>query len=151
MKRNLIAILLALTVMSWAQSTTPSQTPAPDQKTAPADTKPACACCDETASGDHSSMYKDMKACMHHDAKDRKEAMACYGGKDANHAACCGKDAKACSKDGKTMACCADGKCAEGCETACCSAKDGETASHGCGGGNSCGKHDHHQHAAPGN
>src|SRR5512132_4074138 len=114
MKRNLIAILLALTVMSWAQSTTPGQTPAPDQKTAPADTKPACPCCDKTASAEHSSMHKDMKACMHHDAKDGKEAMVCCGGKDANNAACCGKDAKACGKDGKTMTCCADGKCAEG-------------------------------------
>jgi hypothetical protein len=150
MKRNLIAILLALTVMSWAQSSNPNQTPAPDQ-TAPADAKPACPCCDKMASADHGSMHKDMKACMHHHAKDGKEAMACGGGKDAKGVACCGKDAKACSKDGKAMACCADGKCAEGHEMACCSAKDGETASHDCCGGNSCGKHDHHQNTEPGN
>ena len=152
MKRNLIAILLALTVMSWAQSTTPTQTPAPDQKSAPADAKPGCPCCEKMSSADHSSMHKDMKACMHHDAKDGKETISCCGDKDAKDAAsCCGKDAKACSKDGKTMACCAEGKCAEGHEMACCSAKDGDAASHGCCGGNSCGKHDHHEHATPGN
>ncbi len=137
MKFKFCALILALTVMAWAQSTTPNQTPAPDQKSAPADAKPACPCCDKMASAEHSSMHKDMKACMHHDAKDGKEAMACCGGKDAKDAACCGKDAKACSKDGKTMACCA--------------AKDGETGPHSCCGGNSCGKHDHHEHAAPGN
>ena len=138
MKRNLIAILLALTVMSWAQSTTPTQTPAPDQKSAPADTKPACPCCEKMSSADHGSMHKDMQACMHHDGKDGKETSTCCGGKDAKDAAsCCGKDAKACSKDGKTMACC--------------TGKDGDAASHGCCGGNSCGKHDHHEHATPGN
>ena len=153
MKRNLIALLLALTVMSWAQSTTPNQTPAPDQKSAPADTKPGCPCCEKISSADHSSMQKDMKACMHHDAKDGKETIACCGEKDAKDAtSCCGKDAKACSKDGKTMACCAEGKCAEGHEEmACCSSKDGDAASHGCCCGNSCGKHDHHEHATPGN
>ncbi len=152
MKRNLIAILLALTVMSWAQSTPPTQTPAPDQKTAPADAKPGCPCCEKMSSADHSSMHKDMKACMHHDAKDGKETMACCSGKEAKDAAsCCGKDVKACSKDGKTMACCAEGKCAEGHEMACCATKDGDAASHGGCCGNSCGKHDHHEHAAPGN
>jgi hypothetical protein len=136
MKRNLIAILLALTVMSWAQSTTPNQDP--DRKSAPADAKPGCPCCDKMASADHRSMHRDMTACMHHDAKDGKEAMACCGGKDAQDASSrCGKDAKACSKDGKTMACC--------------SAKDGDATSHGCCGGDSCEKHDHHEHATPGN
>jgi hypothetical protein len=76
-KRNLIAILLALTVMSWAQSTTSTQTPAPDQKSAPADTKPGCSCCEKMSSADHSSMHKDMRhACTMMPRTERKRWLA---------------------------------------------------------------------------
>ena len=61
MKYKLIAFVLALTVMSWAQSTTPTQTPAPGEKSAPADAKATCPCCDKMASADH----EDAHACMH--------------------------------------------------------------------------------------
>ena len=158
MKRNLIAILLALTSMTWAQSTTPNQTPAPEQKAAPAEAKPGCPCCDKMATADHSSMHKDMQACMHHDAsaKDGKEAASCCSGKDVKDAkgaaSCCGgKDAQACAKDDKSAGCCASGKPGEGHEMACCSGKAGDASTQGCCAGNSCGKHDHHEHAAPGN
>ena len=156
MKHKLLVLFLALTVMSWAQSTTPNQTPAPDQKTAPADAKPACPCCDKMA--DHTAMHKDMDCCKQHDAstKDDKEAMSCCSEKDAkSEMSCCGgKDAKACmkkdgAKDDKSSAsCCANGKCGEGHEMACCSAKEGSAS--GCCGGNQCGKHNH-EPASPGN
>jgi hypothetical protein len=156
MKRKLVTILIALTTMAWAQSATPNQTPAPEQKTAPATAKPACPCCDKMASADHSSMHKDMQACMHHDASakaDGKDAMQCCAGKDAKDAASCcgGRDMKACAKDDKSAACCAGGKTGEGHEMACCSAKPGDASSPGCCGGNSCGRHEHQEHSAPGN
>jgi hypothetical protein len=155
MKHKLLVLFLALTVMSWAQSTTPNQTPAPEQKTVPADAKPACPCCDKMA--DHAAMHKDMDCCKHHDAsaKDGKESMSCCSEKDAKgEMACGGKDAKACMKkdgakgDKSSASCCANGKGGEGHEMACCSAKEGSAS--GCCGGNQCGKHNH-EPASPGN
>jgi hypothetical protein len=138
--------------MSWAQSTTPTPAPAPDQKSTPADTKANCPCCDKMASADH----KDMAACMHQSTagKDDKETMSCCAGKDAKDAATCcsGKEGKSCSKDDKaSAACCAGGKSGEGHEMACCSDKDGKKAAHDCCGGKQCGKPDHHDHETPGN
>jgi len=151
MKQKLVALLLALTMISWAQSTTPTQTPAPEQKSAPADAKATCPCCDKMASDDPHDMHKHQHACMRHDtdAKDGKDAMAGCAGKDAKEmAACCGKDGKSCVKDDQTATCCADGK--PGHELACCSGKPGRDTAHaGCCGAQ-CGKHDHHDHATPG-
>lgn len=114
------------------------------------------------ATAAHGDKHKGKHACMDHDAsaKDGKEAMSCCSGKDAKgEMACCGKDAKACVKDDKSSAkgdqsaaaCCGAGKCGEGHEMACCAAKDGDAASHGCCSGGQCGKHEHKEHAAPGN
>jgi hypothetical protein len=124
MKLKLIALLLALTVMSWAQSTTPAPAPAPDQKSTPADTKANCPGCDKMASADH----KDMAACMHHGAagKGDTETMSGCAGKDAKDAATCRsrKEGKSCSKDDRaSAACCAGGKGGEGHEMACSSDK----------------------------
>jgi hypothetical protein len=155
MKHKLLALLLALTAMSWAQSTTPNQTLAPEQKSAPADAKPACPCCDKMA--DHAAMHKDMECCANHkaSAKDDKEATSCCSEKDAKgEMSCCGdKDAKACmkkngTKDDKSSASCPKDKCGEGHEMACCSAKEGSAS--GCCHGNQCGKHNH-EPASPGN
>jgi hypothetical protein len=103
------------------------------------------------ASDDH----KDGNACMHHDAagKDQKEAMSCCSGKHAKEASSCcgGKDGKSCAKDDKITAACCGGKGGDGHEMACCSDKDGKKAADDCCGGNQCGKHDHHDHATPGN
>ena len=153
MKHKLLAFLLALTVMSWAQTTTPNQTPEP--KNAPADAKPACPCCDKMA--DHAAMHKDMACCANHDAtaKEGKEAMSCCAEKDAKgEMACSGKDAKACMKkdgakgDQSSASCCGEGKSDRGHEMACCSKKEGNAA--GCCGGNQCEKHSHDV-PAPGN
>ena len=154
MKLKICVLILALTVMSWAQSTTANQAAPPDQKSAAPDGKPACPCCDKMASADHADQHKGMRACMQHAAssKDAKETTPCCSDKEAKgEMACCGgKDAKACVKGDKSSAACC-GECAEGNEMACCSGKDGGAASPGCCGGNRCGKHEHHEHATPGN
>jgi hypothetical protein len=143
MKHKLTTLILALTTMSWAQSTTPA--PTPEQNSTPA--KASCPCCEKMASANH----KDMP-CMHHAGKDGKD-MSCCSGKDAKDAASCcsGKDAKSCSKDDKASAsCCDKNKPGEGEAMACC-AKDGKNGANGCCSGKQCGKHDHSDHPTPGN
>lgn len=87
MKHRLFAVILALTVMSWAQTstqTTPSQAPVPTDKAKPS-------CCEKMANG-------SSPACMRH--KDGKEIASCCSGKDA--ASCCGgQDVKARTQDDK--------------------------------------------------
>lgn len=147
MKSKLLAMILMLNVMCWAQTATPA--PAPEQKSAPAEAKPNCPCCEKMGDmHDHAAMHKNMQACMH--TKDGKDAMDCCAGKDGkSEMACChDKGVNTTAKDGKTS-CCGAGKC-EGKEISCCAAKDGKSAE-GCCGGNSCSKHDHAEHAAPGN
>jgi hypothetical protein len=153
MKSKLLAVLLALNVMCWAQtSTTPNPAPAPEKKSAPAEAKPACPCC-EHMGADHAAMHNGMESCcMHKDAAGKdKDAMSCCAGMDDKMACGRAKDNKATAKDDKAPAsCCGSGKCAAGKEMSCCAAKAGD-ADHDCCGGNACGKHDHAQHAAPGN
>jgi hypothetical protein len=105
MKYRMLALILALTVVSWAQTeTAPSTT---QQSTVPAE-KAKCACCDKMGAGD----MKDVESCCaHHDMKSRD-------GKDSKEmASCCGgKDAKSCMKNGKdktAAACCKQG-CSKG-------------------------------------
>lgn len=141
MKLKLIALFLTLSLMSWAQSTTPAPTPAPQQKSTPADGKAGCPCCDKMASADH----KDGHACMKHRpaGTDEKASMSCCSGKDAN-SCCAEKDGKSCAKNDQASAsCCKEGQCGEGHEMACCSNKDGKKMAQNCCGGNQCGKHDH--------
>ena len=125
MKYRMLALILALTVVSWAQTETAPSTP--QQSTVPAE-KAKCACCDKMAAGD----MKDMKSCCaHHDMQSKD-------GKDSKEmASCCGsKDAKACMKNGKdktAAACCKEG-CSKGScgkdktATACCGSKCGKDA-----------------------
>jgi hypothetical protein len=143
MKPKLFVLILALTALSWAQSTTP--VPSAEQNSTPA--KASCPCCEKMASADH----KDMDCCKHHhvSGKDGK-AMSCRAGKDAKDASCCsGKDAK-CLKDDKASSCCGTAKPGEGQEMACC-AKDNKNDAKGCCSGNQCGKHDHGDHPTSGN
>lgn len=144
MKPKLIALILALTALSWAQSTTP--VPSAEQNSTPA--KASCPCCEKMASADH----KDMDCCKHHDAsgKDGKE-MSCCASKDGKDAPCCSGKAVKCSKDDKASAsCCATAKPGEGQEMACC-AKDNKNGAKGCCSGSRCGKHDHGDHSTSGN
>jgi hypothetical protein len=136
MKYRVVALVLALAITSWAQSTNSS-----DQK--PADAKTTCACCAKGDTANQSDPNQAKHACMKK-TEDGKEVMACCAGKDAK--ACSGET---CCKPGEKDAasCCA--KTADGQAMACCSGKDG--AAKDCCGGNQCGKHDPHEHNTPGN
>jgi hypothetical protein len=130
MKHKLFALILALTVVSWAQNATQS---APDSQQGAASTEKAkCGCCDKMASAD----AKDAKmSCMRHAVKNGKDG-ACCGGKDC----CAGKDAKSCMKNTKAGSCCKDcGKdktasacCGKDCKECSCSGKKEKTAKNCC-------------------
>jgi len=144
MRHKTLAFMLALAIASWAQTTTPSQTPDSGKTIAAAG--PCGDCCAKMASADH----KDGHSCMPHpaSAKDAKETASCGSGKDA---ACCsaGKDGKSCAMDDKTSASCCGGKPSTD-QTGCCSGNESKTTAKNCCGGGQC-KHDHTDHAAPGN
>ena len=130
MKYKMLALILALTVISWAQTATPSTPSTPQQSTAP--DKAKCPCCDKMASSDAKDAHA---ACMR--KHDGKEMASCCSGKDAK--SCCGgKDAKSCMKDDKTAASCCKGSCGkEKDKTAsCCDRKAGKECGKGCCGAN---------------
>lgn len=140
MKYRTLVAVLALAVMSWAQTATQT-TPSTQQSPAPADKKASC--CDKMNATD----AKDAHACCAHQdaqAKDGAGAASCCAGKDAS---CCGKDAKSCMKADKdktaTASCanCGSGDCcAKDHEKGCCSQmKSEKTAMNCCG--KQCGDH----------
>jgi hypothetical protein len=120
-KYKLIAVVLALTAMSWAQTATPTEPATPQQSTSPAKNA-KCPCCEKMASAD----AKDADSCCahHHDMKAGGKEMSCCAGKDAK---CCGgKDAKSCMKGDKTAAsCCKDGCSKDNTASSCCKSKEG--------------------------
>ena len=144
MKFKTLALILAVTVMSWAQTAT--QAPSAPQQSTVAKDKAKCSCCDKMAAGD----AKDTHACCaHHDmnAKDSKEmasgkdTMSCCSGKEAKScnrkdkgaASCCkdscGKDS--CRKD-KTAASCCGHSCGQDGKSCCSSKKTEKTAKNCC-------------------
>ncbi|MGA2857177.1 MAG: hypothetical protein ABSE40_09915 [Candidatus Sulfotelmatobacter sp.] len=125
MKYKMLALILALTVASWAQTATQNTPAAPPQSTAPAE-KGKCPCCDKMTGA------KEGQSCCHHEmaGKDEK-TMSCCAGKDEK--SCCGgTDAKSCKKSDKDKgACCADygkDKTAAGC----CGGQCGKDHEKGC-------------------
>jgi hypothetical protein len=156
MKFKMMAVVLALTVMSWAQTATQTAPSTPQQSTVPAE-KAKCPCCEKMASSD----AKDAPSCCaHHDmkghdmeAKDAKEMASCCAGKDAKSsdgkdgmacmksdkdkaaASCCkdacGKDDASCGKD-KTAAACCGNSCGKDGKKGCCSGKTEKTARNCC-------------------
>jgi len=146
MKLRLIALILALTAVSWAQTATPT----PQQSTVPAEAK-ACPCCDKQASTE----TKDAHACCAHHAMaaaDGKEPASSCMRKDKDKAGCCGgKDAMSCkhSSDDKTAAaCCGSEKCGKDGAKGCCAGKKDEKAAGSCCGAGHCAEH-MAGHAAP--
>ncbi len=123
MKHKMLALILALTVVSWAQEATQTTPAAPQQSTTPEKAK--CSCCDKMASADAKSEHS---CCAHHDhSADSKEGASCCAGKDGK--SCCGgKDAKSCMRADKGASCCKDcakdktaSSCSGGrCEKDCC-------------------------------
>ena len=118
MKYKMAALILALTVAAWAQ-TTPTT---PHQSTVPAD-KAKCACCDKMAPTDtkdaHASCARNMKA-----SADGKDMGSCCGGKDAKSCMKGDKDKTASAQCGE--------KCSKQCEKGCCSKKNETTAKNCC-------------------
>ena len=138
MKHKMIALILALTVVSWAQTATQTTPSTPQQSAAPAE-KEKCACCDKMSAPN----AKDAHACCAEHMKhtgDRKDMAACCSGKDKDAKSCCAggetscmkwdKDKSACCGDScgkdKTAATCCGGK---NCERGCCSKKAEKAAS----------------------
>jgi hypothetical protein len=124
MKYKMLALILALTVVSWAQTATQSTPSTPEQNTT--SEKAKCACCDKMAKSDSKDGHA---ACMRN--HDGKEMASCCSGKDAK--SCCGKDAKSCMKGDKMVDCCKgkDGmKCdhtaGKGCGKGCCGTQKSE-------------------------
>jgi len=142
MKFKFIALVLALTVASWAQSTNSTQTPAATDKPS-AETK--CACCDKISSTAKTEPSEHKHACMHANAKDGKEAASCCTGK-ADASCCNEKDGKSCANT--TSAGCCGEKCTD--MKDCCAAKEGKKTAHNCCGAGHCG-HTHHEEPTPGN
>src|SRR5258708_1587097 len=93
MKIKLTALILALTVASWAQTTTPNPSaPAPQENTAP---QAKADCCHKTASGN-----EGQSCCRHEMGGKDEKAMSCSAGEKASP--CCGgKETKSCMKDDK--------------------------------------------------
>jgi hypothetical protein len=130
MTRKLLVLILALTVVSWAQ--TSNQTPPTDQQQSTEKAK--CICCDKMASADS----KDAKMCSRHGKHAKGAKASCCDGDKAM--ACCSKDGKSCTKDDKVGASCCEncGKdktasacCGKDCKGGCCS-KKAETAMNCC-------------------
>lgn len=147
MRYKMFALILTLTVATWAQTSTQTTPSTPQQSTVPAD-KAKCACCDKMAAAD----AKDASGCcVHHDMKsmndkDGKEMASCCAGKassggamacmknDKDKAASCCKDAcskNSCGKDKTAAGCCA-GKCGKDGEKSCCSGMKTEKTAKTC-------------------
>lgn len=125
MKSRMLALILALTVVSWAQTATQS-TPSAAQQGTTGNAKHAC--CDKMsdAKGGHAACARN---------HDGKEMASCCAGKDEK--SCCGKDAKSCMRDSKTSA--SSGKDCCGKEkdktASCCAGNEGKECHKGCCGG----------------
>ncbi len=124
MKYRMLALIVVLTVVSWAQTATQS-TPSTQQQSA-APEKPKGACCDKMGSSDSKDAHA---ACMRQ--HDGKEMASCCAGKDEK--SCCGKDATSCMKDDKTADCCkgkegmkCDRKAGKDCGKGCCGSSKSE-------------------------
>ncbi len=122
MKHKLLALVLALTPMSWAQTEAPAPAPAPQQNTAPAEKK-ACSCCDKM-SGAKSAEGPSCCARAQATASDGKTPSCCAG----KSAGCCSdKNAKSCTRSmEQTATACNRKSCGKQCGKSC-SAKKADT------------------------
>jgi hypothetical protein len=137
MKLKLTALILALTVASWAQTTIQNPAPPATQENAAPQAKSECACCAKMATA------KDGHSCCQHEiaGKDEK-AMSSSSGEKAS-GCCSGKEAKSCMKDDsdKSAATCGD-CCGKDHEKNCCASHNkGDKTAMSCGDGKQCGEH----------
>jgi hypothetical protein len=128
MKSKVLALILAITVISWAQTAAPTTPSTPQQGTASEKAKSAC--CDKM-----SDAKSGHAACMRNHAGN--DMASCCAGK--NGKPCRGdKDAKSCMKDDKTAASCCKDCCGKekGKTASCCEKNVGKECGKGCCGGN---------------
>jgi len=125
MKYRILALIVALTVVSWAQTATQNTPSTPQPSTAAEKAK--CACCDKTAASDSKDAHA---ACTR--KHDGKGMASCCAGKD-DKSCCGGKDAKSCMKDDKMADCCkgkdgmkCDRKAGKDCGKDCCGSNKSE-------------------------
>jgi hypothetical protein len=125
MKHKMLALVLALTVVSWAQTSAPNASADPQQNAAPEKAKAGC--CDKM----DSAGSKDAMICSRHGEHSKDAKASCCAGKKAK-SCCAGKDGKSCMKDDKNAAsCCKDCSkdkvasacCGKDCKEGCCSKK----------------------------
>src|SRR5436853_7894814 len=90
MRYRMLALILALTVVSWAQTATQTTPPTPQTSE-----NSKCACCDKMAASDSKDAHA---ACM--GKHEGKEMASCCAGKD-DKSCCSGKDAKPGRKDAR--------------------------------------------------
>jgi hypothetical protein len=137
MRYKMFALILALTVATWAQTSTQTAPTAPQQSTVTAE-KAKCACCDKMAAAD----AKDASACARHmkggmKDQDGKEMASCCAGKEAKAS---GGGAMACMKNDKDKAAsccknaCSKDSCSKGKMAACCGGKCGKAGEKCCSG-----------------
>lgn len=114
MKSKIFALILALTVVSWAQTSTQAAPSDSTQNSTPAD-KTKASCCEKMAANGAS--------CQRHGKKDAKDTASCCG---KEMKSCCGgEDAKSCMKADKGAAgCCKDGCGKDKTAKACCGGKE---------------------------
>jgi len=133
MKFKLTALILALTVASWAQTATQNP-PAPQENIAP---QAKADCCHKT-----DSATEGQSCCRHEKAGKDEKANSCCSGEKASE--CCGgKEATSCMKgdNDKAAAACGD-RCSKDNPKGCCaSQKKGDKTATNCCGDKRCGKH----------
>lgn len=125
MRNRIFAIILALTVVSWAQSSNSN----PSTTTAE---KSACSCCEKMAGSDSGKA----DCCAQHGKDGKAMAASCSREKGK----CCGGDAKSCMRAEKGKSCCSEcGKekastcCGDKCAKACkgrCDKQEQKTETH---------------------
>jgi hypothetical protein len=128
MKLKIFALFVALSVASWAQTTTQTSPATAQQGSTAAPAKASCACCQKM-----DSAKQGQSCCRHEVAGKDDKAMACTRGEAAS--TCCkGKDAKACMKSEKDKAATCGDCCGKDHEKDCCAShkKDDKTAANCC-------------------
>ena len=137
MRYKVFALILALTVATWAQTSNPVTPAAPQPSTEPA-VKAKCACCDKMAA---TASKEAQSCCAHHDRKAEggKDAMSCMkSGSDPTAESCChegcsqeGCSQDSCAKDTTASACCGT-KCGKAGDQGCCSGMNGDKTAKSC-------------------
>jgi|SRR5215467_12487075 hypothetical protein len=132
MKIRLFALLLALSVSTWAQTAAQG---VPAQST-PSTPKSQCACCDKAAKEDGAG------CCQHAKGKDDKEVASCCGKEGSS---CCGKGMQCGKESAKDGGCCGDGK------SCCGKSAEGDKTAMKCCKEKQCERHHATEHPSPGN